>query len=86
VRPWRREKGLSKARKVLRAWRGGSWYGLNGDFYDDDGKVAQRMLRTRVPCSGPCCGNPRKWYEERTRQELIADEDMRFQLEDLNGI
>jgi hypothetical protein len=24
-------------------------------------------------CSGPCCGNPRKWFKEKTRQELRED-------------
>jgi len=86
VHPWRREKGLSKARKILRVWRGGSWAMLNGDWYADDGEIAQGLFRTRTPCSGMCCGNPRKWYGERTRQELIADEDMQNQLEDIEII
>ena len=81
--PWRREKGLNKARKVLRVWRGGSWAMLNGDWYADDGEIAQRLLRTRVPCSGSCCGNPRRWFGKRTRQELIADIEMQEQLDDL---
>ena len=85
MRPWRREKGLSKARKILRVWRGGSWYMMNGDWYADDGWIAHRLLHTRVPCSGSCCGNPCR-YGELTRQELMADEDMKFQLDDINGI
>jgi len=59
---------------------------LNGDWYADDGEIAQGLFKTRTPCSGMCCGNPRKWYGERTRQELIADEDMQCQLEDIETI
>ena len=29
---------------------------------------------TPHPCSGPCCGNPRKWWNDKTRQEKRADE------------
>ncbi len=25
--------------------------------------------QTRKPCSGHCCGNPRRWFGERTVQE-----------------
>jgi hypothetical protein len=28
--------------------------------------------KVRKPCSGPCCGNPRKWFGELTIQELRA--------------
>jgi hypothetical protein len=35
----------------------------------DDPRRIGMMARTRKPCSGPCCGNPRKWWGERTVQE-----------------
>lgn len=25
-------------------------------------------------CSGACCGNPRKWFGDPTRQEILAPE------------
>ncbi len=28
--------------------------------------------KMRKPCSGPCCGNPRKWFGKVTVQELKA--------------
>lgn len=28
-------------------------------------------------CSGPCCGNPRRWFGEKTIQEKRADEAYR---------
>ena len=41
-------------------------------------KFIGRMVQTPHPCSGFCCGNPRrKWKgkEVRTLQERIADEE-----------
>ena len=35
----------------------------------DDPRRVGMMARTRKPCSGPRCGNPRKWFGERTVQE-----------------
>lgn len=40
---------------------------------------------TRVPCSGSCCGNPRKHFNEKTVQEQKADEDYRDQLKETLG-
>ncbi len=35
---------------------------------DDPGRIGA-MARTPKPCSGPCCGNPRKWWGLPTAQE-----------------
>jgi len=40
-------------------------------------RYSPELARERAPkyadnlalCNGPCCGNPRKWFGERTRQE-----------------
>jgi hypothetical protein len=69
----RREAGIRKAQKVLAVWRATVPAYLRSDFADD-GPIAQRLLRTRVPCSGPCCGNPRRWWGEKTRQERRMEE------------
>jgi hypothetical protein len=37
--------------------------------------------KVRKPCSRACCGNPRKWYGEKTRQEKIADIDAAEQID-----
>lgn len=29
----------------------------------------RRFRDIRTPCSCPACGNPRKWFNEKTRQE-----------------
>lgn len=39
-------------------------------------RLACRARDNMTVCSGPCCGNPRKWFGERTLQELRIDEPM----------
>ena len=60
-----------KARKVLRA---------QGWVPEDMPGYVRRLLKTRVPCSCYMCGNPRRHFGTKTRQERIADEDMAEQL------
>lgn len=53
---------------------------------DPEWKAGQEGFysKTRVPCSGFCCGNPRKHFNEKTIQELKSEEDFENQLnEDL---
>lgn len=61
IHPQRMQRGESKARRVLSIWR------------VSDPLLLQRMRYTRKPCSCPMCGNPRRWFGERTRQEQMAD-------------
>lgn len=65
-----RRKGKLKARRVLRVWRACTPY---PELYTDNSPLAQALLRTRVPCSCPGCGNPRRHFGEITRQEKLAD-------------
>jgi hypothetical protein len=61
---------------------------LRGDRRHHERRVyARRSARTpgyagkhagKTPgkyCSGPCCGNPRRWYGDATRQECLATID-----------
>lgn len=80
MNPNRRQAGINKVRRVMRVWRAG-WG--DPETCADDGLTAQIMLRTRVRCSGPCCGNPRRHYGQRTRQELRADDMQRVQENDI---
>jgi hypothetical protein len=46
--------------------------------FDEDagrgrGQIFARFADHPTACSGWCCGNPRRWYGERTRQERRAD-------------
>lgn len=79
MRPNRREQGLKKVRRVLRIWR------AHRDYQDTElyQGLEHRMSATRVPCSCPHCGNPRRHFGEKTRQERRADEAMAAQLEGL---
>lgn len=77
----RRSKGITKVKRILKVWRGADW-GSENDLADD-GRIAQIMLRTRVRCSRACCGNPRKFFGKKTRQEVVADISEREQLKDL---
>jgi hypothetical protein len=47
-----------------------------------DGRRLGMTVASPHPCSGPCCGNPRKWFNELTRQEKREEEawKLRFDL------
>lgn len=42
--------------------------------------------KVRKPCSAHCCGNPRKYYNDKTYQEKKADEDFKQQIDDLEEV
>jgi hypothetical protein len=71
----RRLLGLKRAIRVARIRRSiFSRVGVsNPDYFDDDGIGTLKMIHTRVPCSCPMCGNPRKHFGEVTRQEKLAE-------------
>jgi len=46
----------------LKRKRRGYWGGWIGKYWD-----------TPAPCSGSCCGNPRRWFGEKTAQERRAE-------------
>src|SRR4051812_35066546 len=39
------------------------------DIFENRRQRASRMADNRTTCSGFCCGNPRRWFGELTRQE-----------------
>jgi len=82
VNPIRREQGIIRAQRVLAALRGMTT--RYRDFYSDDGEIAKRMIKTRVPCSCPMCGNPRRHLGQKTVQERKADEAFTAAMEQLN--
>lgn len=79
----RRQEGIKRARRLVRLYRSWSWF-TNGIF-DDDAKWEKRLIKTRVPCSCPMCGNPRRHYGERTRQEKLSLEEYLNSLPDVKG-
>jgi len=47
-------------------------------YYNVPG-AARKLANHLASCSCRMCGNPRKYFHEKTRQELKADLDMREQ-------
>jgi len=38
-------------------------------------KDVGKSLHTPTNCSGPCCGNPRKWFNEKSIQERKVEQE-----------
>ncbi|MDY0143677.1 MAG: hypothetical protein RBR97_17465 [Bacteroidales bacterium] len=80
---------LQKAKKIARE----TFRNYNGVYPEhvDRPQVYQGGLdahlglyrKTRKICSGPCCGNPRKHFGEKTRQERKSDDDFKQYLEEI---
>lgn len=68
-REWRRAE-REKAIQRLVTWLG------HYPFYRDDvperRERAMRWYKHPAMCSSYCCGNPRKWFGQLSRQERIA--------------
>ena len=56
-----------KERRSIDVWGDNTWAGK------DDPKFVGKMFHTRAVCSASCCGNPRKYFKEKTRKEKLAD-------------
>ena len=69
----RRQQGLNKARRLLRIYR--ARFPRNRDLYVPGSEAEHQWLKTRVPCSCPMCGNPRRYRDQRTLQEIVSDND-----------
>ena len=70
----RRQKGLNKARRLLRIYR--ARFPRNRDLYVPGSEAEHHLLNTRVPCSCPMCGNPRRYRDQRTIQEIKSDAEL----------
>ena len=67
----RRQQGLRKVRRLLRIYR--ARFPHHSDWYAFGGEIEHQLLKTRVPCSCPMCGNPRHYRDQRTLQEIKSD-------------
>lgn len=56
------------AKKFLRKYGKGEWWLETARIH-----ALRIMRKTGTPCSCVSCGNPRKWFGLKTRQELKAD-------------
>lgn len=59
------ERIKQKVRKMLRFWP------PEREVTD---KEVGFLANTRCPCSKECCGNPRRYFGELTRQEIRTNE------------
>ena len=68
---------LQKANSIAKKLRSYHWTKLDSIKWGEDHRTYQlgryRKLRKHYPCW--MCGNPRKWFGDKTRQEKIADLD-----------
>jgi len=74
----RRQIGIQKARRVLRVMR--AYFPRETSFYSDDSLYAKKLLKTRVRCSCPMCGNYRRHFGKVTHQEELAKLEAEFSL------
>lgn len=63
-RAWRRHQERRVKRRVA------CYY---GGYSRKHPRLLGRLAHARTPCSGPCCGNPRRWFNVATLQEIRAD-------------
>jgi len=59
-----RSRIRQRAQKILKS--------LLGDLYSRE--HAAKRAEHLAGCSCPMCGNPRKWFGERTRQERLHED------------
>lgn len=64
-RAFRRYKSEVKKQKIKRVWS-------DTDLTENQ-KWVCKMAITSKPCSCYACGNPRKWFDEKTVQEYIFE-------------
>ena len=67
TRAWRRHHIERLKRKRRTYWGGRA---------SDDARSLRRVTRTPRPCSCLFCGNPRRWWGERTAQERRMEEPL----------
>lgn len=66
--------------KDARALYWGRQWGASHDYEKLTGRQLGLVLNAPATCSGLCCGNPRKWFGERTVQELRGRQESLEQL------
>jgi hypothetical protein len=87
MNPERREKGVTKAVKVLKIWDATLNFEKIGyptfmERFEEGKGCIRTLVNNRQRCSCSMCGNPRKYYNEKTMQEKKADIDFREQLDE----
>lgn len=76
-RDWRRNQNILKENKVFKKLRNFSSHWGVEDLTDSirEDKLKAKVLRDHLKnCSCHMCGNPRKFWNEKTMQEKIFDD------------
>lgn len=76
------ERGIAYRRQQIKKrknkWRSiiTHWHSYLRGYYSDDDvpAVVGVMAQTPCRCSCPYCGNERKWFHRKSRDELVEDE------------
>jgi hypothetical protein len=86
MNPKRREKGVTKAKKLFKIWDATQYFTEDFPSYSEGFEQGHAwskcIVHTRKRCSCCMCGNPRKFWNEKTMQEKKADISFREQLDD----
>ena len=73
IRRFHKQRMRDRMRRFVRD----VWYDLG---YHD--KWICRMADNRCMCSRSCCGNPRKWFKEKTLAERKSDDSFVDQIDE----
>jgi len=74
----------AKRTYILWAWSG-SGFKSREDFMEWAEKIATKTGDIRKVCSCSMCGNPRRYYGDKTKHEILFEEEYREALKDVTG-
>ena len=80
----RRLEGLKRAHKLLKFYQSWDEEDHLSKLYGDQPCMEKMRIHTRVPCSCPMCGNPRRHFGSKTMQEKRADLAFNDQIDELD--
>lgn len=75
----RNQRDRIKAKRIRDGYWGFGESGMGHYAKDPHPRLVGISIDTPHPCSGSCCGNPRKHFNALTNQEISASEDARQQ-------
>lgn len=67
-----KERMKRRARAVFSGFRPDGYFAGTPIYMPVDHKANEKLADHIKVCSGPCCGNPRRWFGELTMQERRA--------------
>lgn len=79
-----RLKNRKRSTKKARRYVDGLWSHTTEINEETKHLMAKKYSETRTPCSCHMCGNPRKHFNELTKQEILADISTEEEIEELD--